>query len=119
MDRESLRERLRLALRRSMKGRDEMAVRVLRSTLGAIDNAEAVRSTPHVPLSEGPIAGALKGLGAGEAQRRELTEQDLRQIVEDEVTDCLQAASDYEKVGQKAAAADLREQAALLRSYLA
>ena len=102
-----------------MKDRDAVAIRVLRSTLGAIDNAEAVSIPPHVPRSDGPIAGAMKGLGAGEAVRRKLTEQDLREIVENEVTECLKAASDYEKLGQKSVAADLREQAALLTAYLA
>ena len=37
-----LRQRLRQALVGAMKGRDSMAIAALRTTLGAIDNAEAV-----------------------------------------------------------------------------
>jgi hypothetical protein len=64
-----------------------MAIAALRTTLGAIDNAEAV-DVPERPLPMGePIAGAVVGHGAGEAPRRELSEGQIRALVQGEVAD--------------------------------
>src|SRR2546421_1109786 len=70
-----LRPRLREALRAAMKARDLTAVAALRMTLGAIDNAEAVDVSDAPSPKGGVIAGAVTGLGAGEATRRSLSER--------------------------------------------
>lgn len=76
--------RLRADLTAAMKGRDTDTVRVLRVVLGAVGNAEAqpVDTDPPTALTvSGGIAGAAAGLGAAEAERRVLTEQDVREII--------------------------------------
>jgi hypothetical protein len=101
-----------------MKGRDSMAIAALRTTLGAIDNAEAV-DVPERPLPMGePIAGAVVGHGAGEAPRRELSEGQIRALVQGEVADRESAAADYERLGRHDEATRLRAESAVLIALL-
>jgi uncharacterized protein YqeY len=110
--------RLRQALPPALKARDQVAVAALRSAVAAIDNAQAVEGPP-IPRTGGVIAGAVTGLGAGEAPRRHLAESDIAAIVDAEVADRRTAADDYERAGQAAAAARLRAEADVLASHLA
>jgi uncharacterized protein YqeY len=113
-----MRERLRQALVVAMKGRDSMAIAALRTTLGAIDNAEAV-DVPERPIPMGgPIAGAVSGPGAGEAPRRELSERRIRALVQGEVADRESAATDYERLGRHDDATRLRAESAVLIALL-
>jgi uncharacterized protein len=113
-----LRQRLRQALVGAMKGRDSMAIAALRTTLGAIDNAEAV-DTPEQPIPiGGPIAGAVVGHGAGEAPRRELSGGQIRALVQGEVADRESAAADYERLGRPDQATRLRAESAVLIALL-
>lgn len=112
-------ERLRAALRDAMKARDTVATSALRSALSAIDNATAVTPTAAAPESgSGPLAGAVTGLGAGEAPRRHLTEVDVRALVEQERDERLAAADDYVRAGRANAAARLRAEADVLHHQL-
>jgi uncharacterized protein len=113
-----LRTRLRGALPPALKARDQAAVAALRSALAAIDNAQAVEAPP-APRTGGVIAGAVTGLGAGEAPRRELFEGDIAAIVRAEVADRRAAAADYESGGQVDAAARLTAEADVLAAHLA
>lgn len=97
-----------------MKQRDTGATTALRSALGAIDNAEAVPARETGPLVDGPIAGAVSGLGTTEADRRALGEHEMEQIVQDEIASRLRAAADYERLGEDVRAARLRDEAAAL-----
>ena len=126
---EDIRTRMRRGLLQAMKARDQQAVAALRSTLAAIDNAEAVSVTPGTGTGgagqaspaggEGsPIAGAVVGLGAAEVERRTLTVQETEAIVRAEVTDREAAARDYERAGRPDHAEILRAQAMVLASYL-
>lgn len=103
-----------------MKARDREAVAVIRSTLAAIDNAEAVdvgdRGAPAV--SHAHIAGTAGALGAGEAARATLTEEQLREIVEREAAERRAAADEYESHGHDDQAARLRIEADLVASFL-
>ena len=114
-----IRTALRAGLAPAMRARDKVATTAIRSALAAIDNAEAV---PGVSLdtstSEGPIAGARLGLGAGEAQRRELTQQDVLDIVETEISGRLTAASEVEQAGRPDHGQRLRAEAAVLTSFV-
>jgi uncharacterized protein YqeY len=101
-----------------MKARDSAALAALRSTVAAIANAEAVEATPTGHASAGPFAGAVDGLGAGEAPRRELTDTDVRMVVAREIADRRDAADTYDDLGQTQAASDLRAQAIALERYL-
>jgi uncharacterized protein len=114
--RDTLLLRLRAALAAAMKTRDATAVGTLRSAPGAIDNAGAVAVVP--PCSGGVIAGAVTGIGAGEAARRQVTESSITDIVRTEVADREAAAIDYERLGRHEPAARLRAEAAVLVAHL-
>jgi uncharacterized protein YqeY len=113
-----LRQRLRQALVVAMKARDSMATTALRTTLGAIDNAEAVDISDRHPPQGGPIAGAVVGHGAGEAPRRELSEEQISTIVQGEVADRESSAADYERLGRHDEATRVRTESAVLIALL-
>jgi uncharacterized protein YqeY len=115
---EPLRSRLRAALTAAMKVRDRTAVAVLRSALGAIDNAEAVVARPQPTADDGPIAGARTGLGAAEATRLDLTETEIAAIVRAEVTDRRAAADLYQQAGHDDRAERLTAEALVLAAHL-
>jgi len=114
------RQRLHLALRQALKAQDTIATSALRSALAAIDNASAVPPAPPPAAGTGGphVAGALPGLGAGEAERRRLTEADVVEIVRAEVAERQAAARDYERAGHAEQASRLRREAAVLTSAL-
>lgn len=115
-----LRHRLRHALTVAMKARDRAAIAALRSTLAAIDNAESVPidQRSRVVVANEHVAGASSGVGTSEVARRELTEADLRSIVEREVRDRLAAADEYDRHGQHEPAETLRAEADAIRPHL-
>ncbi len=92
------------------------AASALRTALSAIANAEAI------PVSEGVthattsphFAGTAAGLGAAEAGRRSLTDDEVGQIVQAEVDERLTAAAEYESSGHADRADRLRREAQAL-----
>lgn len=75
---------MRADLTAAMKARDTETVSALRVVLAAVANAEATPVEEQGPTSltvSGRIAGAADGLGAAEAARRALTEDDVRAII--------------------------------------
>lgn len=118
MNAELIRQKLQEGLRRAMKARDAPALAALRSALAAIANAEAVEGTPAGRASTGPFAGAVDGLGAGEVPRRQLTDADVRMIMDREIAERRDAAAAYDELGETEAATDLRAQAITLERYL-
>jgi uncharacterized protein YqeY len=117
---DDIRTRLGRALGLALKARDAGAVSALRSAMGAIGNAEAVDPAAARPAGTGSahFAGAVAGLGAGEAQRRRLTEADIAAIVRQEAAEREAAAGEYERGGRAAEAARLREGARALIAAL-
>jgi hypothetical protein len=116
---EPLRVRLHAALSRAIKERDSVAVDAIRTTLGAIDNAEAVAAPLTSPQpTDGPIAGAVRGLGAADVTRRALSEDQIRAIVAAEAAEKRSVSRAYESRGQLADGARLRAQADLLEAEL-
>lgn len=97
-----------------MKGRDQVAVAVLRSALGAIDNAEAVDHRQAPKAQTGRIAGAVAGLGAAEVARLELSEAEMAAIVRAEADDRRAAAEEYDRLGRHDESARLRAEAVVL-----
>jgi len=75
------------------------AVTALRTTLAALDNATAVTVTAPPAPTDGPIAGAVAGLGATEAARRDLTDADVVAVIEDQILAREEAAVTYERGG--------------------
>ena len=98
-------------LRQAMKDRDPSRVTVLRATLAALANAEAV-DTHGGPISLTAAAGTT------EVARRELTGEDVRAIIERERDELLAAADERDGLGLADDAEDLRSQADVLQAYL-
>ena len=95
----------------ALKGGDLVAVSVLRTTLAALSNAEAVD-----PGADGPLVRA--GL-LSDVERRVLSAGDVASIVAGE-RDLLQAtAALLDDAGRPAEAAGCRARAAILDQYLA
>jgi uncharacterized protein len=127
---EDIRVRMRRDLVDAMKARDQQAVAALRSTLAAIDNAEAVDAEeldaeelddgPALSTGEGhpPVAGSVLGVGAADVERRVLTPAETADVVRDEVTAREVAADVLERSGRADQAERLRAQAKLLTTYL-
>jgi uncharacterized protein YqeY len=112
-----LRQRLRAALPAAMKTGDKAAVAALRSTLSAIDNAEAVQR-PGTPDRSLAIEQLPVGVGAAEMARRELTEAEVEKIVRAELAEREAAALAYDSAGRAEAAATLRAQIRALQPHL-
>lgn len=111
----ALRETLRAELKTAMKARDRVAMTALRSALAAIDNAEAV------PIDAMPRAGAVEGsaigAGAADAPRRELSDADVRAIVQGGVDERRNAADGLRATHPERAEA-LDAEAAVLTALL-
>jgi uncharacterized protein len=101
-----------------LRARDTVATSALRSALAAIDNASAVPAAPAAGAGGPHFAGTVAGLGAGEAERRRLTEAEAEQIVRAEVTERQAAARDYDQTGQASQAGRLRQEAQVLLSVI-
>ena len=110
--------RLRSALRAAMGERDRVATSTLRTVLSAIENAEAIPTTGSAPSANGPIPGAVTGLGAGEVPRRTLTPSEVEAIVRGEVDERRRAAAEYDGLRRWDQAASLREEARLIEVHL-
>jgi uncharacterized protein YqeY len=101
-----------------MNAQDRCAVVALRCALAAIDNAEAV-DLSHAPRAQGgPIAHAVSGVRSGDVSRHQLSQADMIEIVHAEVVERIDAAAVYDQLGQSAAAAQLREEAATLANLI-
>lgn len=117
----SMRQRLRAALTTAMKARDQVRVRALRDGLGAIDNAEAVAPVENETASmqeSGGIAGARSGLGAGDVARRTLSADRVRDVIQAQVDERLAAADEFDRAGAPERAAQLRDEADVLRAFV-
>jgi uncharacterized protein YqeY len=116
-----VRGRLRPALLAAMKARDTVAVSALRSVLAAIANAEAV--PPAASPSDGSspavtgdqyVAGSTAGLAATEAERRELTGEEVAGIVRAEAAERRAAGRQYHAAGQAEQAERLLREARVI-----
>ena len=118
---EGIAEQLRADLMDAMRARDQVTVRVLRTVLSAIANAEAQLETDTTPTSlrsEGHIAGAPEGVGATDVTRRELDEHDTLVVLTAERDERLASADVLGARGATEEAHDLRVEAALIDRYL-
>lgn len=111
-----VRERLRVDLREAMKERDKIAVRVIRSLLAAIDNAEAV-SAAESSSGGAHVAKAALGAGAGDRPRRELSGDDLAMILQAEIDERVTAKAEYQRGGRENEAAEIVQEIASLAQY--
>jgi uncharacterized protein len=117
-DPDRLREGLRESLKVALRARDTIAVSAIRSAMGAVDNAEAVDRSHACPPAAGTIAKAHLGVGTGEVVRRELSGQDVVEIIRAEISDRTAAAAQYESLGRAEQASMLKGEATVLKSFL-
>lgn len=88
-----LKERLLQDLKEAMRARDELRVSVIRMLRAAVVNAE-------------------------KEKRRELSDDEVLEVISREVKRRLEAASEYERAGRQDLAEKERKEAEILRSYL-
>ena len=116
----TLAEELRTELSQAMRRRDKPVVAALRSALGDLANAEAV------PVAEGPtraaesvhVAGGRAGVGATEAERREVGADSQRAIVAQHRADLLDHAVRLTRLCRLDEADGARRSAELLGTVL-
>ena len=112
------RTRLRDALLSARKDRDATRTSALRSALSAIDNAETPDDVHVEAPSSGTIAGGVVGLGASEVARRQLSDEQIRELISAEVDERLTAADEFTAGGHPQRATTLRDEAAVLTDLL-
>src|SRR4051795_13233533 len=101
----TLRHRLQADLRAAMEHRDGLRLSVLRTTLSALSNAEAVDPGSYAP-------------GVTEVPRRVLPDEEIRSLVQRERDELRGTARGMHRVGAHDRARDLLRQADILDSYL-
>jgi uncharacterized protein YqeY len=115
-----LRDRLRDALAVAIKARDRVSTPVLRATLGAIENAEAVPADGAFAGGTGSLAieRIPVGVGAAEVARRVLTEDDVHAVVRAELAEREAAVGTYVRVGRPEQAERLRAEIEVLAAFV-
>jgi hypothetical protein len=103
-----LRTRIGNDLAQAMKDRDTARAKVLRTTLSAIQNAEAVEGVSSV---EGIV-------GYGDVQRRSLSDEEVIALVALEIEEFEGSVAEYQRIGQTDMAHELQRELEVLRGYL-
>jgi hypothetical protein len=103
-----IRSRLRSDLTTAMKTGDKVRIRVVRSTMTAISNAEAVAASTR---AEGTV-------GYADVPRREVGRAQIIELIETEIGEREIAASQYRDVGRPAEVETLEKEIGVLRAYL-
>ena len=104
-----LRDRLAQGIRAATKAGDTATLGTLRVLLSALDNATAV------PLSRDHIPTVGK---SSDVPRRELSADDMRQILRAESARCHRVIGEYERLGRGAEAERLRTEVAVIARYI-
>jgi uncharacterized protein YqeY len=111
----ALKQRLRADLKSAMQARATDEVRLLRTLIAAVDNAEAV-SGEAVPDK---YVARTFGDPSGEVPRRELDGEAVDRVLATEIETRLAAAAGYAQHGRENEAARLRDEARLVARYRA
>jgi uncharacterized protein YqeY len=109
----ALKQRLRADLKAAMQVRASDEVRLIRTLIAALDNAEAV---PGGGLVDKYVRRRL-GDPSGEVARLELDEESIDGLLTSEIEGRLAAAADYERHGKTEEAAQLRNEAGAIERY--
>jgi uncharacterized protein len=112
---DAMKLRLRSDLRAALAERRASEVEVLRSLLGALDQAEAV---PIAPAGSGHVSFRFGDPGA-EVPRKRLTPEDVRAVIRQEREELLAAADEYAGRAREDLAEGYRLKAAVVERYLA
>jgi uncharacterized protein YqeY len=108
IEQSDIRSRLSSDLTSAMKTGDKVRIRVVRSTLTAIANAEAVEASTR--------AGGT--MGYSNVPRRQVGRAEIIGLIESEIGEREIAAAQYHDVGRPAEAEALEEEMGVLRAYL-
>ena len=111
MNATALKERLRADLKAAMQAKATDEVRLLRTLIAALDNAEAVAEPPK------RFGSRQFGDPSGEVARREIGALALDALLNAEIDARLAAAEDYDRHKQDAEATRLRQEAELIARY--
>jgi uncharacterized protein YqeY len=107
----ALKERLRGDLKSAMQAKAAAEVRVLRTLIAALDNAEAV------PTEIQGYVSREFGDPSGEVARRELGRAEIDAVIAAEIESRLAAATDYDRHQRPDESARLRDEAAVIARY--
>ncbi len=108
---------LRAELKKALSARQKSTLAAIRETIAAIENAEAPPMSAAPETSDDAVvAKSVRGVGAGDAERLELSPSAVASIVEREIQDRRSAASEYTSLDQHEEADVLRQQADFLES---
>jgi uncharacterized protein YqeY len=99
---------MRADLGQAMKERDGLRVKVLRTTLAAIENAEAVEGVSSVDGVD----------GYADVARRFLDDEEIARILRREIDEWTEGVSEYRRIGQMARADGLERELEILQGYL-
>jgi hypothetical protein len=99
---------MRADLRQAMKERDTSRMKVLRTTLAAIENSEAVEG----------VASVDGVAGYADVARRVLEDEEIAGILRREVDEWTEGVAEYRRIGQEARADDLQRELEILQGYL-
>jgi hypothetical protein len=99
---------MRADLGQAMKERDGSRVKVLRTTLAAIENAEAVEGVSSVDGVD----------GYADVARRFLDDEEIARILRREIDEWTEGVSEYRRIGQMARADGLERELEILQGYL-
>lgn len=115
-----LRVALRERLTAAMRARDRQTVGAMRSVLAALENAEAlpVTSDETATATSEHVAGAVTGLGAGDAPRRLLSADDERAVMGREVAELRSASATLVAANQHERASELIQMAEAVEEVL-
>lgn len=108
----NLRQVLQAELIMGMKNQDRATIMALRSVLSAIANKEAV------PAVEPDSSAPMGSIGYGDVARRELTPQEVKLVVLDEIEERRNSAGYLGTAGRREEADRLEAEAAILERYL-
>ncbi len=111
---QSLKARLRADLGVAIKARDPALAKVIRTLIGAIDNAQAIDlGNAHEKYVERTF-----GDSSGEVPRKQLSNEDLRAIILSEIDERAVLAAQFEASGHSGRASELREETRIIEVYL-
>ena len=109
----ALKERLRADLKSAIQAKVVSEVRLLRTLIAALDNAEAV------PVAHDKYVSRKFGDPGGEVPRLSLDGEAIAHVLAAEIEARLVAAMDYDRHGEAAEATRLRAEAGLIERYTA
>lgn len=106
-------DRLRADLKTAMQARAREEAAVLRTLIGAVDNAQSVALDPAFK----PAHVGTFGAAANEVPRRPLTGADIQALLRREISERLSAAEQIERAGRPDRSEILRLEAAIIGRY--